>query len=422
MNKKVSIGVLIAAVVLAIALTVTVTMLVAIRYFNATVSDVTQRQTMFDYVTDIDHIVRYNYVGVLDEEKLRQALGKGYIDGLGDAYAAYLTAEEYQAAQDTLKGRQTGFGLEVTLADNGKIVVTRVHQNSTADKAGLQKGDVLTAFNGSNVTASDYTSLNRTLNSASKVMLSVSRDNQTLAFEISTSTFDIIQVESRMLEDKVGYIRVYAIQENTPQQFRTAYTALEEQGATRFIFDLRDNTGGSPDAVEELLSFLVPSGAYAQQKDKDGKVTYLSSEDGGSMTAPSVTLVNGTTAGEAELFAGVLQELGKTLVVGETTAGKGLIQKYFTNTDGSAVRISVAERLLIKGGAIEGVGIQPDEESVLNGPLALTEEVNDLPLRTALRLAKAMGTTSITGGTTTTTTIATTTTATDTQTTTTTAE
>lgn len=403
MSKKVSIGALITAVVLTIALTVSITVPVTIRYFNSTVSDVTQRQTMFDYVTNIDRIVRYNYTGVLDEEKLRQALGEGYIDGIGDAYAAYLTAEEYQTAQETRKGRQTGFGLEIALADNGRVVVTRVHQNSTADKAGLQKGDVLTAFNGNDITAGDFAAVSRSLGNSAKVLLSVSRNNQTLAFEISTSTFDAVNVEGRMLEDTVGYIRIYAIQDNTPGQFRTAYTALEKEGATRFIFDLRDNTGGSPDAVKELLSHLVPSGAYAQQKDKNGEVTYLSSENNGSMTAPSVTLVNKTTAGEAELFAGVLQELGKTTVVGETTAGKGLIQQYFVNTDGSAVLLSVAERSLIKGGAIQGVGIRPDEEVYTEGQPALPEDDEDTPLQVALRRVKDRGVTSITGGTTATT-------------------
>ncbi len=391
MSKKVPLGVLITAVVLAIALTVSVTMLIAIRYFNTTVSDVTQRQTMFDYVTEIDQIVRYNYVGALDEEKLRQALGKGYIDGLEDKYAAYLTAEEYAAAMNLQKGQHTGFGLELSLADNGQIIVTRVHPNSTADKAGLKKGDVLTTFDGNDVKKEDFATINRTLNKASKVLMSVTRSGQTLAFEISTSTYELVQVEGKLRADKIGYIRVYAIRDNTPEQFRAVYADLLEQGATRFIFDLRDNAGGSPQAVQKMISQLVTSGAYAQQIDKAGKITYLSSEEGGSMTVPSVTIVNKATAGEAELFAGVLQELGKTEVVGETTAGKGLVQQYFVNTDGSAVRISVAEVSLIKGGKINGVGIRPDHLSVLNGPLALTEEVNDLPLRVAANVVRELG-------------------------------
>ena len=391
MSKKVSVGVLLTAVLLSIALTVSVTMVIAIRYFNSTVSDVTQRQAMFDYVTDVDKIVRYHYYGTIDEEKLRSALGEGYIDGIGDPYAAYLSAEEYREALDTLAGKQTGFGLDVALSDNGRIVITRVHPQSTADKAGIQAGDVITAVNGNDVSASAFSQVNRTLADASKVLLSVQRGTTAHAFEISASTFDTVSVDSRMLESNVGYIRVYAVLDTTPRQFQTAYEALVKQGATRFVFDLRDNAGGSSTAVEQMLSFLVPSGSYAQQIDNTGKITYLQSENGHGIAYPSVTLVNGGTTGEAEVFAGVLQELGKTAVVGETTAGKGLIQEYFTNSDGSAVRLSVAERQLIKGGVIQGKGITPDEEVHLRGQLALTEQADDTPLQAALKRLKTAG-------------------------------
>ena len=223
------------------------------------------------------------------------------------------------------------------------------------------------------------------------MLLSVQRGTTAHAFEISASTFDTVSVDSRMLESNVGYIRVYAVLDTTPRQFQTAYEALVKQGATRFVFDLRDNAGGSSTAVEQMLSFLVPSGSYAQQIDNTGKTTYLQSENGHGIAYPSVTLVNGGTTGEAELFAGVLQELGKTAVVGETTAGKGLIQEYFTNSDGSAVRLSVAERQLIKGGVIQGKGITPDEEVHLRGQLALTEQADDTPLQVALKRLKTAG-------------------------------
>lgn len=391
MNKKVSVGALLTTVILAVALTVSVTMLLAIRYFNSTVSDVTQRQALFDYVTEVDRIVRYNYYGTIDEEKLRQALSEGYIDGIGDPYAAYLSAQEYQQALDVQKGRQTGFGLEIALSDNGRIVITRVHQDSTADKAGIQAGDILTAVNGDEISASDFTQVSQTLQEASKVILSVQRDATSHAFEISTSTFETVSVEGRLIEGNIGFIRIYTIHDATPQQFSTVYEQFQQQGATRFIFDVRDNAGGSYTAVEELLAGLVPSGAYARQTDNTQKTTDLTSENDQAMTAPSVTLVNGITAGEAELFAGVLQEMGMTTVIGEVTAGKGMIQQYFTNSDGSAIRLSVAERSLIQGGSIEGVGVLPDEVVHLRGQLALTLEEDDAPLQAALRHLSALG-------------------------------
>ncbi|MGI6264641.1 MAG: S41 family peptidase [Acutalibacteraceae bacterium] len=390
MHKKVSVGALITAVILAMALTVSVTMLIAIRYFNTTVSDVTQRQTMQGYLTDMDKTVRYHYIGTVDEEKLRQALGEGYVKGTGDPYAAYLPAEAYRLSQDAQKGQQTGFGLEVALSPAGRITVARVHADSTADKAGLQWGDIVTAVNGSEVSASDFASVSRTLAQASKVLLSVSRQGQTLAFEISTSTFETVNAAGQMMGENVGYIRLYAIQSNTPVQFRQAYERLEQEGADRFIFDVRGCREGTPEAVEELLDYLAPAGAYARQVDRSGKSVYLSSESDHALIYPAVVLTDADTAGEAELFAGVLRELEKAAVVGDVTAGKGWIQEDFGGADGAMIRLSVAERQLIKGGAIEGVGIQPDEQARLIGQLALTAPQDDLPLRQALRRVQAM--------------------------------
>lgn len=403
MHKRVSVGVLLASVILAVALTVSVTMVIAIRYFNSTVNDVTQRQAMFDYVTDVDKIVRYHYNGTIDEEKLRRALGKGYIDGIDDPYAVYLSSEEYQEELDKRKGKATGFGLELALSDNGRIIVARVHQNSTADKAGIQTGDVLTAVNGSDVSASDFSSVTHTLEDSPKVILSVRREDTPHAFEISTSTYDYVSVEGRMVGTDIGLIRLYSVNDRTPDQFKTAYESLEKQGAAKFIFDVRDNVGGSSKAIENVLAYLVPGGTYAQQTDNTGKTTYLKSDNNRAMTYPSVTLVNSRTTGEAELFAGVLQELGKTTVIGEQTAGKGMVQELYTvGSDGAAVCLSVAERRLIKAGSIEGKGITPDEEVKLREQLALVEELDDTPLQAAIRrLSGSSSTTAPSTGTTT---------------------
>ena len=123
MNKKVSLGVTLTLIFISIAMTLSITMVVAMRHFGTMQSDLQQRVTMFDYLNDIDKTARQNYT--IDEEKLRAALSKGYIEGLGDPYAAYLTASEYLAAKNKDAGSQTGFGLEAALSEEGVVVVTR---------------------------------------------------------------------------------------------------------------------------------------------------------------------------------------------------------------------------------------------------------------------------------------------------------
>ena len=379
MNKKVSLGAALAMMIISVALTVSITMVVAMRNFNYNISKVSERQAMFDYITDVDKQVRQNYYGEIGEDKLRASLAEGYIKGIKDPYAAYLTAEQYRKEIDRLAGKTTGFGIEITQFDDGSVVISSVHKNSAADKAGVKKGDVITQFEGKNISSYTLQQVQSMLETAQKIKMTVSRNNDAIAFELSSSTYVINSVESRLI-DSTGYIRITGFYSNTPEQFKEAYINLESQGAENYIFDLRYNKGGDLSAAEEVISYLIPRGTYAKKLD-GSTTTDLVSTGAYEITKPSVTLVNNKTEGEAELFAGVLQEFKKTTVVGEKTFGRGKVQKYFSLVaDGAAVKISVASLSLIVGGEIEGKGITPNVSSVL--PTSLEKRFDFLTEKT----------------------------------------
>ncbi len=385
MNRKISIGAAIALIIVSIALTVSVTMVVAMRQFNYKLKNVNQRQAMFDYITEVDNAIRRNYVGEISEEELRTALAKGYLNGIGDPYAEYLTAAEYRTETERLAGSCTGLGLEIAEQADDSLIITAVHKNSAADKAGVQKGDVITALDGSET---DYSAVAGRLSSGEKAMITVKRGEESIAFELSASTYTATTVESRLI-NTTGYIRIRSFYSNTPEQFKAAMTALEEQGAQNFVFDLRNNEGGTLTAVSDILGYLLPRGTYARRVETAGAVSDLTSEGTHELSQSSVTLVNETTAGEAELFAGVLQEFKKTTVVGMSTKGRGKIQAFYNVTsDGSAIKVSIASLSLLEGGEIEGKGVTPDQTVALTADQEsrfefLTEE-DDPQLKTAL--------------------------------------
>lgn len=385
MNRKISIGAAIALIIVSIALTVSVTMVVAMRQFNYKLKNVNQRQAMFDYITEVDNAIRRNYVGEISEEELRTALAKGYLNGIGDPYAEYLTAAEYKTETERLAGSCTGLGLEIAERADDSLIITAVHKNSAADKAGVQKGDVITALDGSET---DYSAVAGRLSSGEKAMITVKRGEESIAFELSASTYTATTVESRLI-NTTGYIRIRSFYSNTPEQFKAAMTALEEQGAQNFVFDLRNNEGGTLTAVSDILGYLLPRGTYARRVETAGAVSDLTSEGTHELSQSSVTLVNETTAGEAELFAGVLQEFKKTTVVGMSTKGRGKIQAFYNVTsDGSAIKVSIASLSLLEGGEIEGKGVTPDQTVALTADQEsrfefLTEE-DDPQLKTAL--------------------------------------
>ncbi len=366
MKKKISLTSTLTLIILTAALTISVTMLLAMRYFNRQVLSVSQRQAMYSHINTVDKTVR-DYYEKMDEEQLKQAIARGYVNGIGDKYAAYFSPADYVSEQLRTKGLANNIGAELCYDAEKRVVVCRVHRDSAAAKAGVQVGDILTAVDSVPVEEKPLSELQKMLATAPKAMLSVVRGEAPLAFELSAYEYTVRSVEETMLDNNVAYVRITDFFDNTPEQFRSTLSALLDKGVAGIIFDLRHNAGGSREAAEEIISQLVPLGMYGSVIDSKGVETKLSSSANTQLNIPSVVLVNDATAGEAEFMAGVLQEFSLTTVVGQTTAGKAKYQQYFTlETDHSAMKLTVGEYGLLKGGTWQGKGIVPSQEAVLS--------------------------------------------------------
>ncbi len=400
MNKKISLGTTLALLLVAVTLTVSVTMVIAMKRFSSTVTEVNKRQAMYDYLTEIDKSVRQNYTGTIDEEKLREALAASYMSNIGDKYAAYYTPTGYAGVVEELAGKDSGFGVElktlsVSDAESGQttdmLFVSRIAPGSPAEKAGLRVGDALTAVDGQSVTPLQLNTIKNKLEKSTKILLTITREGTTQSFSLTSSTYTLVSVDSTLLENQVGYIRIRSFNDATPAQFTEAYEKLNAAGATTYIFDLRGNTGGSYQAAVEVVGTLTPRGQFATLKKGNGEVAALSTESAFALTVPSATLVNAVTAGGAELFAGVLQEQNLTTVVGVKTAGRALVQEYFSiSSDNAAIKLSTGELSLQGAGSWEGVGIVPTKEVIQPasqiGNLDIVDPAQDDQLQAAMTL------------------------------------
>lgn len=406
-TKRFSFSAVLTAIILAVAVSVSLTMVFAIRHFNQQVSAVTQKQALYTHINDIDTKVR-SYYASLDENQLQAAVAEGYVTGLQDPYAAYLTPEEYRLAKLKLQGQSSAVGITLKAEKDGNLSVASVDKDSAADKAGIKSGDILLSVDGKALSTTDLLKLQQQFNTSdSKILLSVKRDDKTLAFEVTAYAYATASVSERMLGETVGYIRITGFYDNTAAQFKAAYSALQNQGATAFVFDLRNcKNGGSRTALEGVLSHLLPHGAYAVYTAADGTVTNMVANTANQSSATTVTLVNGNTAGEAEVFAGVLQEFGMTTVVGDKTAGKGKVQDFVPlRADNSALWLTFGEISLISGGAIEGVGITPDTtvlmEAAKTNLIGQLKDSEDAQLQTAMNTLQSKLSGNLNNGTTT---------------------
>ncbi len=390
MNKKISLGAAIAAMVIVAAVAVSATMAIAMRRFDSLVSELSKRQEMYSKFAEIDNAIRQNYYGTIDEEALRNALASGYASGIGDPYAAFLTAEEYSEAQQKLSGKSTGFGFEVVRNSAGQVVISSVMKGSVAYSSGLQKGDVVTALDKNALGDDALSVMEKALRTATSMLLTVHRDDRDVAVELTTAanmSFSLISVESRMI-DTTGYIRIKAFTDVTTEQFKTAYADLLTQGAESIVLDLRDNAGGSLQSACKILDYLLPRGLYAYYTDSSGKQEFRADETY-QIDIPCVTLVNGRTEGEAELVAAALHQSKSSMLVGTKTAGRAKVQQYFTiASDNSAVKLTVGELKLLDDTSWEGSGLQPDETVTPENTSAAVEtltDASDMQLQTALR-------------------------------------
>lgn len=396
MKKRVSLSTTLALIFISIALSVSLTMVFAMEKFSTTVNEVSKRQAMYDYLTEVDKTVRQNYNGTIDEVTLQEDVVTAYMKAIGDSYADYLTADEYADYLKESSGSKEGYGISLAQVGNaGMITVVNVDKGSPADSAGLKIGDVLSAIEGETIshTSKDLLSAREYLNDTVKILLTVERDGKKQSYNLSSASYTIKSVDSKWINN-IAYIRISGFNELTAEQFYSALDKMSAKNPEGYIFDLRDNAGGSIDIASEMAGYLLPIGTFANSTASDGTVTPITSTSAYELNTPAVVLVNENTSGEAELFAGALQEFYKAKIFGVKTAGRACVQEYYAlSTDNAAIKLSTAELSLVKTGSWELIGIVPDtvvepNEGYVNANML--SEKQDVQLQKTLAYFKSL--------------------------------
>ena len=166
-----------------------------------------------------------------------------------------------------------------------------------------------------------------------------------------------------MLDDSLGYIQITEFTDGTSEQFKKAYSELNEQGMKGLLVDLRENPGGLLTAVCDTLEQILPKGMIVYTEDKSGHRTEHTCKGKTPIDIPLVVLVNENSASAAEIFSGAVKDHGVGTLVGTTTFGKGIVQQTFSLGDGSAVKLTTSRYYTPNGVNIQGTGITPDVES-----------------------------------------------------------
>lgn len=312
----------------------------------------------------LGQISLYYYEDV-ETDDLQEGLYSGLLEGLNDPYSAYYTEEEYKELLTQTNGNFYGIGAVLSQdAETMQVTITQVYEDSPAEKAGLQAGDIIVKVEDIDSTSMEVTDLVQHIRGeeGTKVHLQIYREGESdyLEYDIERAKVNYETVSSQMLENGIGYIYVSEFGEDTGNQFEEAIAELESQGMEAMIVDLRNNGGGLITTVTQMLDDILPEGVLVYTEDKYGNRQDFKSSGDTSMDYPIVVLVNGYSASASEIFAGAIRDYEYGTLVGTTTYGKGVVQKIIPLPEGDAIKLTIAKYYTPKGENIQGTGIEPD--------------------------------------------------------------
>ena len=311
---------------------------------------------------EIDRLVSKNYIEEVDYDNLDTAVLSAYMRAIEDKYGFYKSSEDAKAVSDSFEGNNNGIGITVFFSENkDALFVFRVDKDSPADKAGIKVGDSILYIDGTAVKDLGYEksveAIKREIGET--VSIKVLRNKKIKEIKVVYSEFIRQTVYTEQYKD-IGYICFTNFNTATVSQFKQALEDFKNNNVKGLVFDLRDNGGGTVTSVCKILDVLVGKCNLMTTEYIGGekKVNYKS--DKSQVNLPMAVLVNGGTASASELFAATLRHQKNAKIIGNTTYGKGVVQRTYFLSDDSCVRFTVGKFYSSDEKCYDKIGITPD--------------------------------------------------------------
>lgn len=347
-------------------------------------------------LSNFRNVIDKYYLGEVDEEKLLNGAIKGYIGGLDDKYSEYFTKEELEEYKIDALGNYTGIGIYMVKdTERNLILVLSPIKGSPAEKAGILPGDIISkvddvAYTGEQMSEASIKIKEGKL--GTKVKLEIIRNSEVLELEVVREEIKINHVESKVLENDIGYLSLTTFDEGCYDEFKTKMKELSSKNVKSIIIDLRNNGGGIVDEAINIADlFTNKDETLLITVDKNGKEEITKAKQDKIYDMKIVVLTNENTASASEILAGALKDKCEAKIVGMKTYGKGVIQQLITLNDGSGLKITTNEYYTPNRNKINNEGIVPDEVVQLPEELQnkLTiEESKDIQLKKAIEILK----------------------------------
>ena len=317
-------------------------------------------------LSDIMDILNENYVGEkkIDRKILLQGAVKGMLESLDDPHSNYFTKAELESFKEDLKGTYVGVGMVVQKRVNEPLTVVSPIEDGPAFKVGVKPKDKIVAIDGEatyKLTSEESVKkLKGEPNTKVKVTVYRESTKETKDIEIERAVVELKYVKHRMLDDKIGYLRLTQFGENVYPDVKKAMEDLQKNNMKALVFDLRSNPGGALDQAIKISSMFLKEGRVVSVKSKEGAEQISNREGKYYGDFPLVILINGGSASASEIVSGAIKDNKRGILVGEKSFGKGSVQTLIPLPDGDGMKLTIAKYYTPSGISIHGKGIEPD--------------------------------------------------------------
>jgi len=345
-------------------LTITIIILLNIpnKVYSQNIDELYEKIDLFGEVIEK---IQNEYVEEVDQVEIMDSAINGALQSL-DPYSAYMNPEVFKEAQAETSGEFGGLGIEVSMEAGVVKVITPI-DDTPASKAGIKPGDYIVRINGKQVqgkTLMEAVNLMRGPVGTS-IEITVRRKSLRKAkiFKITRAVIEIKSVVSKVVDDKVGYLRLRAFNENSASQLKKEISKIEKnKKLAGYILDLRNNPGGLLSQAIAISDFFLNDGEIVSTRGRKKRENrkFFAKKGDKIDGKPLIILINNGSASASEIVAGALQDQKRAILLGETTFGKGSVQSIIPLKNKGALRLTISKYYLPSGKSISEVGVVPD--------------------------------------------------------------
>lgn len=344
-----------------------------------------------DLFSEVLEKIQNEYVEEIDQAEAMDSAINGLLQSL-DPYSAYMSPETFEESQTETSGEFGGLGIEVTM-EAGVVKVIAPIDDTPASRAGIKAGDYIVKIDGEQVrgkTLMEAVNLMRgPIGTSIEITIRRKSLRKAKIFKITREIIEIKSVVSKLVDNKVGYLRLRAFNENSSQQLKQEISKIEKsKKLVGYILDLRNNPGGLLSQAVKISDFFLDDGEIVSTKGRKSRENrkFFAKKGDKIKGKPLIVLINNGSASASEIVAGALQDQKRAVLLGEPTFGKGSVQSIIPLENRGAMRLTVSKYYLPSGKSISDIGITPDIKVEEKGEEFSIDTTTDNQLNYAIKL------------------------------------